>query len=108
MDIDNVQTQANAADREASDISPPETPQPLEDETESDDEDIASPLHDLSEDAAHVAKSPRPSKSPPVPKSPPPRRDLPFAKKAATSAHKGDQPKGTQSFSDGETDDDEL
>jgi hypothetical protein len=102
MDIDNVQTQANAADREASDISPPETPQPLEDETESDDEDIASPPPDLSEDAAHVAKSPRPSKSPP------PRRDLPFAKKAATSAHKGDQPKGTQSFSDGETDDDEL
>lgn len=117
MDVDNVQAQVNAADRETSDLSAPETPQPLEEETESDEEDIASPSPDLNEDVEHVAKSPQASKIPPnlvVPKSPPPRRDLPFVKKATTSCHQmtapsqGDQPKGTQKFSDGETDDDEL
>ncbi|KAL1967238.1 hypothetical protein VTN77DRAFT_3284 [Rasamsonia byssochlamydoides] len=109
---------------EVPDLEGRETPQPLEEETgtetQDEDEDMVStsaPETDEKDEKRdqRIDKSGLPNLAPPA--SPPPRRDLPFARKAAandrtkSSAPQRNQPAEFAETADetgGETDDDEL
>lgn len=113
MDVDQVRSQVDI------DEDGRETPQPLEDETETEDEDegmvSASPPKNHRENEKHGQRMESKSDLPNLTHSgPPPRRDLPFARRAAartSSAPPLDQPATSAERPDetsGETDDDEL
>lgn len=121
MDIDRAKDQDDYGEDEVTDLEGRETPQPLEDETETEDQDdmvsTSPPRIDRKDEKRGqvMDKSDRPNLAPPT--SPPPRRDLPFARKAAandqakSSVPRRDQPAEFTEQADetaGETDDDEL
>lgn len=121
MDVDRAKDQDDYGEDEVTDLEGRETPQPLEEETETEDQDdmvsTSPPRIDRKDEKRGQAmdKSDRPNLAPPP--SPPPRRDLPFARKAAandqakSSVPRRDQPAEFAEQADetaGETDDDEL
>jgi hypothetical protein len=104
MDIDQVIRGTNAEGDGVSDISGPETPQPLEDETETEDEGAVS-TPEINEGDTQESVPTRSVTS---------HRDPPFSRRAAMistgrpSASQGDQLAEGADVTGGETDDDEL
>lgn len=85
------------------DLDGRETPQPLEEETESEAEEARM---EEESSAPKGNESTRPQLAKPA--DAPPRRDLPFLKRGAASSTKVTEPSGADDEEGGETDDDEL
>lgn len=99
MDVDQEAPADDDEVKSEEDLEGRETPQPLEEETESEAE--AS----VEESSALQSQTTRPRLEEPA--EPPPRRDLPFSRRAAPSA-KAVEPSKGEDDDGGETDDDEL
>jgi len=98
--IDDQKDEEDEEDAGTEDLDGTETPQPLEEETESEAEEARS--EETSSQKDDDKKDTRPQLA--QPSEPPPRRDLPFLRNTAASKPRaqGDEDDG------GETDDDEL
>jgi hypothetical protein len=102
MDIDQGGPADDEAKSDDEDLDGRETPQPLEEETESEAEEARSE----GGSAPRETTLTRPKLAQPA--DPPPRRDLPFSKRAAPGTKIAEPSKAEDEEEGGETDDDEL